>query len=154
MALFEERKIESVSLGQLNIKELAKGESVMFYVGGFADRTSADYGDFKVVEGLLLDDKSPNVKALIESGTGSSFIPNTMLLNMIEEKKLREGLLYRIEKAWDRDEKFSNGKKAKGFGFNVFELGCDKDSLGKLMAKFLEAKSSNNSDAPKPKGEM
>lgn len=147
MALFTEKKIENAQLGQINLKELQKGQSVMFYVGGFADRTSQEYGDFRVVEGLTLDEKAASVKALVDSAEGASFIPNTMLLNMIDEQKLREGLVYRIEKAWDRDEKFAGGKKAKGFGFNVFELGCDKDTLAKLRTSFTNAKSGGN--APK-----
>lgn len=140
MSLFTEKKVENSSLAQLNLKDMAKGDSVMFYVGGFTDRTSQEYGDFKVVEGLLLDSNSSSVSALVETATGSSFIPNTMLLNMVMELKIKEGFVYRIEKAWDRGEKFSGGKTAKGHGYNVFELGVDDGTLKGLRDAFMQVK--------------
>lgn len=146
MALFTEKQIQNNQLAQINLKELAKGESVTFYAGSIADRNSAEYGDFKVVEGLNLDANAGSIDALVDSASGAAFIPNTMLLNMIEEGKLAAGNLYRIEKAWDRDEKFSNGKKAKGFGYNVFELGADQDTKVRLRDAFMEAKSGNKTE--------
>lgn len=137
---FEEKKISGGELAQLNIKEMEKGASILFYVGNFADRSSADFGDFKIVEGLLVDEKADNLDALVATAEGASFIPNTMLLNMITEERIVPGKLYRIEKAWDRDEKFENGKKAKGFGFNLYELACDKDTLGKFLLRFTTCK--------------
>lgn len=144
MALFNEQKIENGSnLAQLTLKDVPKGQSIMFYVAGFAEKTSSEYGDFKVAEGLRLDLQAASIDALVSSGVGSSFIPNTMLLNMIEEGKLQAGKVYRIEKAWDRDDKFAGNKKAKGYGYNVFEMGVDNDTLAKLRNAFMEAKAAS-----------
>lgn len=142
MALFNEQKIENgSSLEQMVLKDIPKGKSVMFYIAGFAEKTSTEYGDFKVAEGLRLDLDAASIDALVSSGVGSSFIPNTMLLNMIEEGRLQAGKVYRIEKAWDRDDKFAGNKRAKGYGYNVFEMGVDKDTLAALRNAFMEAKS-------------
>lgn len=144
MALFNEQKIENGSnLEQLTLKDIPKGQSIMFYVADFANKTSNEYGDFKVAEGLRLDLQAASIDALVSSGVGSSFIPNTMLLNMIEEGKLQAGKVYRIEKAWDRDDKFAGNKKAKGYGYNVFEMGADSDTLAKLRNAFMEAKAAS-----------
>lgn len=147
--LFTEKKIENVAFSQIKLSELEKGDSIMFYVGMFVDRNSQDYGDFKVVEGLKLDKDSASVKQLIASAEGASFIPNTLILNMIEEKKFRDGVLYRIEKAWNKDDKFSSGKKAKGYGYTVYELTTNGEITKPLRDKFLELKSGQENE-PNP----
>lgn len=148
---FEEKKVDRGELAQLNITEMEKGASILFYIGNFVDRSSAEYGDFKVVEGLLVDERARDLDALVATAEGASFIPNTMLLNMINDKKIVSGSFYRIEKAWDKDEKFENGKKAKGFGFDVFEIACDNDTLGRFLLRFTACKAGKaEEDTPPP----
>lgn len=141
MALFEEKKIQSGSnLNQVQIAELEKGKSILFFVGGFADRKSTEYGDFKVVEGLQLSLEAGSIESLIDSSIGASFIPNTLLLNQIEQSLIVTGRVYRIEKAWNKDEKFADGKRAKGYGYNTFELSVDTKTLAALNTKFMAVK--------------
>lgn len=150
MALFEEKKIQSGSnLNQVQIAELEKGKSLLFFVGGFADRKSNEYGDFKVVEGLQLSLEANSIEALIDSAVGASFIPNTLLLNQIEQSLVVVGRVYRIEKAWNKDEKFADGKRAKGYGYNTFELSVDTKTLAALNTKFMAVKA-NEPGAEKP----
>lgn len=150
MALFEEKKIQAGSnLNQIQISELEKGKSILFFIGGFADRKSNGYGDFKVVEGLQLSLDATSVDALIDSAVGASFIPNTLLLNQIEQNSMVAGRVYRIEKAWNKDEKFGDGKRAKGYGYNSFELSVDTQTLAALNNKFMSVKA-NEPGVEKP----
>ena len=150
MALFEEKKIEGQFAEQFNLAELPKGQSVLFYIAETKVVPNQEYGDFVVWEGLRLDDKASTPTAAIEGGVYSSVIPNTMLLNLFERKGVVVGRLYRIEKAWDRGDKFKDGKPAKGFGYDVFELSLsvkDQELLPKVfMSKAVSSSDNKNTD--------
>lgn len=146
MALFTEKKIENSSLEQIQLNELPKGESILVYVAGFSDRVSEKYGDFQVVESLVLDINASSVSEMISSARGGSFIPNIMLQNMITEGKIYEGGVFRIEKAWDQGDKFSGGKQAKGYGYSVFELDVDKPTKVKMRDSFMKIKAGKSED--------
>lgn len=147
MALFTEKKIENAALEQIQLNELPKGESILVYVAGFSDRVSEKYGDFQVVESLVLDINAPSVTEMINSSKGGSFIPNIMLQNMVTEGKIYEGGVFRIEKAWDQGDKFAGGKQAKGYGYSVFELDVDKATKSKMRDAFMRIKA-GKTEAP------
>lgn len=151
MALFTEKKVENVTLEQIQLNELPKGESILVYVAGFSDRVSEKYGDFQVVESLVLDIDASSVSEMISSSKGGSFIPNIMLQNMITEGKIYEGGVFRIEKAWDQGDKFAGGKQAKGYGYNVFELSVDKETKTKMRDNFLRIKAGKPEEVKKCK---
>lgn len=112
---FQEQQVTS-SLHQVKLQELKVGESVMFFITKFAERTSEEFGEFEVCEGLLLDtEKSNNFDDVVNSAIAASFIPNTMLKNA----NLQPNTLYRIEKFWNRGDKGPKGNKAKGYGYKV-----------------------------------
>lgn len=138
MALFEEKEISlsGGNLEKISLQELNKGESIVFYFVSTANRTSKEYGDFQVCEGLKLDVNAPGVDAMVESAVGASFVPNTFLQNAMQNGNLETGRVYRIEKAWNRDDKFGDGKKAKGYGYKVFELSIDGPTRSKLNERF------------------
>jgi hypothetical protein len=50
-----------------------------------------------------------------------------------------EGELYRIEKAWDKGQKFNDGKKAKGWGYKVFHLAMDPQTKTALSTGYKAA---------------
>lgn len=148
MALFTEKEI-SLSGGNLqkvSMQELPKGKSLVFYFADKANRQSKEYGDFVVFEGLQLDINAKGVDDLISSSIGISFVPNTFLLNATENNNLEVGRAYRIEKAWDKDEKFSDGRKAKGYGYKIFELNVDGETRGKLNLRFLDIRAGNKGE--------
>lgn len=153
MSLFVEKKIENTVLEQIQLKELLKGESVLVYVASFSDRTSPEFGDFQIAESLVLDNEAPSISKMISSAKGGSFILNIMLQNMVNEGKIYEGGIFRIEKAWDKEEKFANGKRAKGYGYNVFELDADKETKSKLRDVFMKIKAGKAEDKIEAKAE-
>ena len=153
MALFEEKKVEGGKFEPLKINELAKGESIAIYFGNLADRNSKEYGEFQVVEGLQVDLTSSSADELVKSAKPASFVPNTMLQNMNEQGGFVAGKLYRIVKKWERGEKFEDGKIAKGFGYEVFELKADGKTIASLKQAFVAAASGEEQvgAADKPK---
>lgn len=138
MAIFtEEKELQGGALRRLNLnEELGKQESVYLYVGRFETRTSREYGDFVAMEGLIIDNDAKSLDKAIEKSEGVSFIPNTMLLNLIKDDTIVAGRVYRVMKAWDRGEKFSDGRQAKGYGYKVFEVNSDASTRNKLKVKF------------------
>lgn len=126
MGLFEEKEVLNENQHeQFDISALEIGESVPFYYASTRDADSEEYGPFIICQGIKVDIESSSVDALVGSAQAISFIPNTLLKNKIDEGSMIEGELYRIEKAWDKGQKFKDGKKAKGWGFKVFHLAMD-----------------------------
>lgn len=139
MALFTEEKElqQSGALRRLNLnEELNKEESVYIYVGRFETRSSREYGDFTALDGLLIDNDAKSLNEAIEESEGISLIPNAMLLNLIKNDTIVAGRVYRVMKAWDRGEKFGDGRQAKGYGYKVFEVSSDASTRSSLKAKF------------------
>lgn len=146
MALqFQETEVVSSQYKVLKLNELEIGDSVHFFVADTEQRTSEEFGDFQVIVGLEVDtENATSATELAELSELASFIPNTMLQNA----KLQNGCLYRIEKAWNRGDKSPNGKKAKGFGFKVFKLNAGQPEVSALTKKFNSEKFSEQSVTP------
>ena len=137
MPLFNEKEVLSENQhNQFDISSLEIGESLPFYFDNTRGATSEEYGDFIIAQGLKVDIEAASVDALIESAEATSFVPNTLLNNKIDEGSLIPGELYRIEKAWDKGQKFSDGKKAKGWGYKVFHLATEPAVKSKLQAAY------------------
>jgi len=157
MALFKEEEVVSENQHeQLDIKEMVIGESFGFFFATQRTATSEEYGDFTICQGLKVDLDATDVDALVDTATAASFIPNTLLANKITEGALLEGELYRIEKAWDKGQKFKDGKKAKGWGYKLFSLSLEpvvkKQLTDAYKAKINGVKSTETeSEAPKGK---
>lgn len=126
MSLFKEEEVLSENQHeQLDIAALEIGESIAFYFDNTADRTSAEYGDFIVCQGLKVELEHDGLEELLAHAQPASFIPNKLLVNKIDDGSMITGELYRIEKAWDKGQVFSDKKKAKGWGYKVFHLSAD-----------------------------
>lgn len=134
MALFEESEVLNENQHeQYDISALEIGESVPFYYVSTRDANSEEYGPFVICQGIKVDIEAASIDALAASAHAISFIPNTLLKNKIDEGAMIEGELYRIEKAWDKNQKFSDGKKAKGWGYKVFHLAADPKTKTALV---------------------
>jgi len=121
MALFQEQEILSENQHkQVQLRELGLNESIGFYFDNTETKNSQEYGDFSVCQGLEIDLSSQTVEELIRTATPISFIPNTLLSNKIDDKSMARGRCYRIEKRWERGQKFKDGSKAKGYGYALF----------------------------------
>ncbi len=140
MALFEEKEVLNENQHeQYDISALEIGESLPFYYASTRGATSEEYGDFIICQGIKVDIEAASVDALVGSAHAISFIPNTLLKNKIDEGSMIEGELYRIEKAWDKGQKFSDGKKAKGWGYKVFHLAMDPQTKTALSNGYKAA---------------
>lgn len=137
MALFQEKKV--VTGGQheqIKLQELEIGSSVTLFIKGFREGTSDEFGDYVIAQGLALDVDASDEATLINTAYLGSFILNTMLSNMRNDGKLEINKIYRLEKAWDRGQKLKSGKKAKGFGYEVFNLEVAPSMIQKLVSKY------------------
>lgn len=144
---FTEQKIESSAVyNQINLTKFSVGSGIVFYINDLEDRTSDQFGDFKVCVGLSLDENVKSYEEFIASGVLSSFIPNTQLTNLITNNQMKLGEVYRITKSWNRGDKFKDGKVAKGNGYDVVKLGVDVKQLNNLSAAFLKLKEESTSD--------
>ena len=157
MALFNETEVvsENVHL-QMDIKEMTIGDSFGFFFTSQRTATSEEYGDFIICQGLKVDLEATDIDSLVDTAGAASFIPNTLLSNKITEGALLEGELYRIEKAWDKGQKFKDGKKAKGWGYKLFSLSIEP-TVKKQLSDSYKAKvngvnvSETEAEAPKGK---
>ncbi len=140
MSLFNEKEVLNENQHeQFDIAALEIGESLPFYYASTRGATSEEYGDFIICQGLKVNIEEASIDALVASSTAVSFIPNTLLNNKIDEGSMIEGELYRIEKAWDKGQKFKDGKKAKGWGFKVFHLAMDPQTKTALKEAYATA---------------
>ena len=117
-------------------EELEKGESFCFYFHSTGTGNSAEYGEFTVLQGVKFECNAKNEKELEQSMSLTGFIPNTLLLNKVAAGQMRHGNAYRIEKAWDRGDKYNGNQKAKGYGYKVFKLNAP-DALLTKFDKFV-----------------
>lgn len=139
MSLFNETEVKGENQHtQLDIKEMTKGESIGFFFSNTKDANSEEYGPFTICQGLQVDLEAKDIGTLIDTADAASFVPNTLLVNKMEEGALLEGELYRIEKAWDKGEKFSDNKKAKGWGYKLFSLSVEPTVKKQLADKYAE----------------
>lgn len=136
MALFNEEKIDLQNPHeQVKLQEIAKGDSIGFFWMNQRTANSDQYGEFTVIEGLQVDLTAESEDGLLDSAKAISTVPNTMLQNNIEQGGMVRGELYRIEKGWDKGEKFSTGP-AKGYGYNTFRIKAPEPLLQKLEALY------------------
>ena len=163
MGLLEEEKVLSENQHeQGDIQGMEIGDSVGFYFDNTKTGNSSEYGEFTIAQGLKVDLTSNSTDDLINNATPFSFIPNTLLKNKIAEGGFLKGEIYRIEKAWNKGQEFKDGKKAKGYGFELFHLKAGTDltdglkkrygaALGGGAAGLTETPVAAASAKPKPK---
>lgn len=121
LGLFSEEEIlnENRHL-QYKLQDLALNASIGFYFDNTAERTSAEFGDFTVAQGLLVDLGAASIDAFVADVKPISFVLNTMLMNKVIDGALVPGEAYRISKIWDKNQKFADRTVAKGYGYGLF----------------------------------
>ncbi len=117
-------------------EELEIGDSFCIFIKENTTANSAEYGEFTVVNGVVFDCSSADEAAMKKSMQLKGFIPNTLLLNKIASGLMRIGGVYRIEKTWNRGDKYNGNMKAKGFGYKLFKLGAS-DALLNVFEAFI-----------------
>ena len=136
MAMFEEQELQGSSpYGKYAPnEELEIGESFCFYFKETSTGNSAEYGEFTLMNGVMFDCKADTEDKLMTSAELRSFVPNTLLLNKLAAGQMRPGQAYRIEKKWNRGDKYNGNQKAKGYGYGVFKLNASDELLSKFDA--------------------
>lgn len=138
---FEEKEIISKSeYKHLAIKDLGIGESICFYLMDVESKNSQEFGEFSVCVGLEINEHLENLDQVLDAAECASFVPNTQLSNMLDDKLIEFGNLYRITKEWDKGTKFSGGKVAKGYGYKVVKLTLPLTHYSKFAAVFKQLK--------------
>lgn len=153
MSFLQEEKVVSENQHEtITLKELDVNESILFYFDNLRDATSDEYGDFKICQGLKLDLTASNEADLLDSAVAASFIPNTLLTNKLDQNSFVRGEVYRVEHAWTRGQKFSNGQKAKGEGYELYRIKLGEGTL-KQLAHLYKEKCSTPVDTSAPEAE-
>ena len=136
MALFQEIELQGSSpYGKFSPnEELEIGESFCIYFKETSTANSQEYGEFTVVNGVKFDCNTDTTEKLEQSMELASFVPNTLLLNKIAAGQMRPGQAYRIEKRWNRGDKYNGNQKAKGYGYAVYKLNASDELLTKFDA--------------------
>lgn len=135
--LFQEQEILNEDKHeQYQLKDLPLNASIGFFFVSTAERTSSEYGDFFIVQGLLIDLKAASVPDLLSSARLISFIPNVLLQNKITSGSFASGEAYRIAKTWDRGQKFADRTVAKGYGYTLYHQNIPPEVKAQLQAKY------------------
>lgn len=114
-----------------------KGDSINFFFMDTAERTSPQYGEFEVLLGLKVDDLS-SIEAALQSAKLVSMIPHTVIKNRVADGTIVKEELYSITRAWDRGEKFADGKVAKSYGYDIKHLVIGEEDRQKLIRRYRE----------------
>lgn len=139
MALFQEEKIlQENQHAQFELQSLEIGESIAVYFDNTRTANSEEYGEFIICQGLKIDLSAASEDDLIASATPVSFVPNTLLRNKLDQNSMIKGELYRIEKAWEKGQKFNDGKRAKGNGYELFHLKAGEGLLKAMKKAYNE----------------
>lgn len=126
-----------------------RGQTLFFMMTGTGTRTSTQYGEFEVIEGVSFD---PNAvgDGFKESIKLISFTSNTVLQNLVKFGKMRVNGLYKVVLEVPKDEKFENesGKieKSKYNRFVTYPVSCNDEV--KLQALLDACPKSFEEEAP------
>ncbi len=138
-ALFTEELVDSKSpYTDLKIGEADNGTVWFFYYDNKTSATSKDYGAFDILQGVTFDGTKKTIEDILGTTGLASFIPNTLILNIIKQGGLVRGEAYKIVKKWSKDDKYDPKdakKKAKGHGFEFYRLKASDAFLSELKKK-------------------
>lgn len=109
------------------------GDSVTIYMVGTGTRTSEQYGEFQVIEGIAWNKDAKTLDELRDSLKPISFVCNKVLSGHITNNTLRAGGVYSISLVLKKDMKYTakNGSqaRAKANHFEIKTLGLSKEAL-------------------------
>ena len=140
MALFNEDKVEQSGVfEQKDLSELTpnKGDDIGFYFFSTETRTSDEYGEFIISEGLQVDLTATSVEAMLDTAKPINFIPRTVLENKFHEGAFNVGELYRLEKTVNRGDMIK-GKKVRYYAWDLFKINADTATIKSLSKVLLD----------------
>lgn len=135
MSMFETEVMEGKSpYKDMKLGDQENGFSLTFYYDNKTKATSADYGDFEILQGVSFDHTLGSMDEMLSGAELVSFVPNTMLKNLMANGGMVRGEAYIITKKWTKGDKFGN-KKALGHGYEVQRIKAPDSFLAQLKAK-------------------
>lgn len=140
MAMFETEVMEGKSpYKDMKLGDQANGFSFTIYYDNKTTAKSAEYGDFEILQGVGFDHTLASTDAMLAKAELVSFIPNTMMKNLIDKGGMVRGEAYIITKKWSKGDTIPNSKqKAKGHGYEVARIKAPDAFLEQLKQKHLE----------------
>lgn len=136
--MFETEKMEGKSpYKDLKLGDQENGYSLTFYYDNKTKATSADYGDFEILQGLRFDHTLNSMDDMVNGAELVSFVPNTMLRNLMANGGMVRGEAYILTKKWTKGDKFDK-KKALGHGFEVQRIKAPDSFLAQLKNRRKE----------------
>ena len=122
----------------LKINEMAIGEALFFFYTNKKEIEDTTYGNFEVWQGLRLDVTKSNEDELVMTSDAISFAVNTFLKNLEKSNLVVFNNLYKIQKEWNKGDKFAGGKVAKGYGYKVSRLKITPAFVKRLSERYTE----------------
>lgn len=140
MAMFETEVMEGKSpYKDMKLGDQANGFSFTIYYDNKATANSSEYGEFEILQGVGFDHTLASTDDMLAKAELISFIPNTMLKNLIAKGGMVRGEAYIISKKWTKGDAIPNSKqKAKGHGYEVARIKAPDAFLEQLKQKHLE----------------
>lgn len=155
MSMFETEVIEAKSpYKDLQLSAQSNGFSFAFFYDNKKTANSQEHGEFEILQGLQLDLSLSTQTEIIEKSELASFIPNTMLRNLMANGGLIRGEAYIVTKKWSKGDLIPGRgpkDKAKGHGFVVSRVKAPDTFLSSLKEKHdtLVPNGLSVEDAPK-----
>lgn len=122
----------------VKINEMAIGDTLFFFYTNRKEINDTTYGNFEVWQGLRLDVTKSNEDELVMTSDAVSFAVNTFLKNLEKSNLVTFNNLYKIQKEWNKGDKFAGGKVAKGYGYKVSRLKITPAFVKRLNEHYTE----------------
>ena len=122
----------------IKINEMEIGDVLFFFYTNRKEIENTAYGNFDVWQGLRLDVTKSNEDELIMTSDAVSFAVNTFLKNLEKSNLVTFNNLYKIQKEWNKGDKFAGGKVAKGYGYKVSRLKITQAFVKRLSEHYTE----------------
>jgi len=136
--MFETEVMEGKSpYKDMKLGDQENGYSLTFYYDNKTKATSAEYGEFEILQGLTFDHMLNSTDDMVAGAELVSFVPNTMLRNLMANGGMVRGEAYILTKKWTKGDKFDK-KKALGHGFEVQRIKAPDAFLSQLKKRHKE----------------
>lgn len=140
MAMFETEVMDGKSpYKDMKLGDQANGFSSTFYYDNKTSATSQEFGEFEILQGVGFNHTLATTDEMLEKSELVSFVPNTMLKNLIANGGMVRGEAYIITKKWTKGDAIPNSKqKAKGHGYEVQRIKAPDAFLNQLKQRHSE----------------
>jgi hypothetical protein len=123
----------------MKLGDQANGFSFTFYYDNKTSANSQEFGEFEILQGVGFNHTLATTDEMLANAEIISFVPNTMLKNLIANGGMARGEAYIITKKWTKGDAIPNSKqKAKGHGYEVQRIKAPDAFLNQLKQRHSE----------------